>query len=378
MIIPKFVIGKVHNVVNTFKNFEFEIELEDQELVPVRYTSPFFNYGGGGVIAPPQIGNMVLCLYDDASNQYYYISTIVSTNEYPWVYDPSPGIVPLIKDKNFYTDKNIPQKIHFTNEVDSGLRISRKKLKKYIDSKVELKSEFGKKVSLIDSPTHSHVLIRNEHGDGIRIVSHDWPMGKYPNPIYPTRSIVIVSKGPQFYNTFNGSMNMAVTEGTEFNIQNFSTGTHGSNGSSTIPAPPGETTKASPENRVGNINLRSKNSDINIAVNGDKSEIYITTPKARLEIREDGTIFINSQASINLKSEGNINMKSSENINIEAGGQVNIKSGDNFNIQSSDALNLKSTNNCNVDGKQVHLNSGFSTAAGSTDEIQIKRNAYGE
>jgi len=383
----KFEIGVVVDVQDTFKNFNFIAKLENGEQVPVVYTSPFFHYGGGGVIAMPNIGSTVILLLDEKNNYYYYISTILPHKKFDWIYDPSPDVMPVTSDQTIYTEKNIPQKILFTNEVDSGLKISRKKLKKYIDAKVELKSEFGKKIALIDSPMHSHVLMRNEHGDGIRIISHDWLAGTngYPHPIYPSRSIIVFSKGPQFYTTTTGSMNIRVADGTECNIENYSTGAFGSNTSGAQPVQnPSPTStlvaknKDFPASRVGNINIRSKKSDINIAVNGTESEIYITTPKARIEIRDDGTVLIHSVGTINLKAEGDINMKSSENVNIEAGNKVNIKSGDNFNIQSSKTLNLKSSDNCNVDGKQIHLNSGFSTEAGSPRDIEIQKNAYGE
>ena len=373
--LSKFEIGVVVDVQDTFKSFNFIARLENGEEISVIYTTPFFHFGGGGLLALPNIGSKVILMFDERTNQYYYVSTIVTNVNYEWIYDPSLKVLPLTSDKNIYTDKNIPQKIGFTNEADSGLKISRKKLKRYIDAKVELKSEFGKKIALVDSPMNSHVLMRNEHGDGIRIISHDWAAGSvgYPHPIYPSRSIISYSKGPQFYTTVRGSMNLLVADGLEFNIQNFSTGAYGPSGVSSTGAPD------QPSDRVGNINIRSKNSDINIAVNGNESEIYITTPKARIEIRDDGTVLIHSTGTINLKSDGDINLKSASNINMEAGGEFNLKSTSNFNIQSTGGqTNIKSSDNCNVDGAQIHLNSGFSSEANSPEEIDIQNNAYGE
>lgn len=405
-----FKIGVVIDVQDVNKRFEFLARLEDGREITVLYTSPFFFVGGGGQLTPPNTGSLVIIMEHSSANSlnYYYISTIVGGTPPDWIYDPSIKILPLTEDPTIYTEKNIPQKIHYTNEVGSGLRISRKKLLPYIDSKVELKSEFNKKISLIDSPMHSHILMRNEHGDGIRIVSHDWLAMSptlAPHPIYPSRSIIVFSKGPQFYTTTRGLMDMKVVDGTEFNIQNYSTGAFGPSGHIAPPpsAPASEAIPSRNKNyssaRVGNINIRSINSDVNIAVNGTESEIYITTPKARVEIREDGTVLIHSAATINLRADGDItmksnngninmeagggaiNLKSSSNCNIQAGSDVNIKSSDNLKVQSGKIMNLKAQENCNVDGLQIHLNSGFSTVAAeasSPRQINIQKNAYGE
>lgn len=406
----KFKIGIVVDVEDTYKKFTFTVKFENGERASVTYTSPYFFFGGGGTITPPNVGSLVIVMVHDTdeTKNYYYISTIVGGKPPDWVYDPSFKVLPLVEDPTIYTDKNIPQKIHYTNEIGSGLRISRKKLKKYIDAKVELKSEFGKKISLVDSPMHSHVLMRNEHGDGIRIVSHDWLAGTagYPHPIYPSRSIIVFSKGPQFYTTTRGLMDMKVVDGTEFNIQNYSTGAFGPPG--TVEQPVQASSTSSPlvsknkdysSARVGNINIRSINSDVNIAVNGTESEIYITTPKARVEIREDGTVLIHSAATINLRADGDItmksnngsinmeagggaiNLKSSSNCNIQSGSEVNIKASAALKAQSGDVMSLKAGANCNVDGTQIHLNSGFSTEAGQAKtprQIDIQKNAYGE
>lgn len=404
-----FKIGTVVDVQDSFKNFTLLVDLGNNEKTSVFYTSPFFFVGGGGQVTPPNIGSKVIVMEDKKNNRFFYISTIVSQISEDNVYDPSHKVLPKTEDPTIYTEKNIPQKVSYTNEVGSGLRISRKKIagkKPYIDAKVELKSEFGKKVSLIDSPMNSHVLMRNEHGDGIRIVSHDWSVGPYPHPIYPSRSVIVFSKGPQFYTTTRGLMDMKVVDGTEFNIQNYSTGAFGPAGSATQPVQSSSVTstlvsknKDYSAARVGNINIRSVNSDVNIAVNGTQSEIYITTPKARVEIREDGTVLIQSSATINLRAEGDItmksnngsinmeagggdiNLKSSSNLNLQSGEELNIKAGDALKAQAGAAMSLKASDNCNIDGSQIHLNSGFSTAAGnaaSPRQINIQRNAYGE
>lgn len=404
----KFEIGVVTDVQDIYKHFNFTVEIEGGEKTSVIYTSPFFFFGGGGQLTPPNIGSKVIVMFDKVKKFYYYVSTIVGMTNPDWIYDPSLKVLPLTADPTIYTDKNIPQKVNYTNEIGSGLKISRKKLRKYIDAKVELKSEFGKKIALVDSPTNSHVLMRNEHGDGIRIISHDWLAGTtgYPHPIYPSRSIIVFSKGPQFYTTTRGLMDMKVVDGTEFNIQNYSTGAFGP---SEYEAPPVQSSSTDvpliPRNkdyssaRIGNINIRSVNSDVNIAVKGTESEIYITTPKARVEIREDGTVLIHSAATINLRADGDItmksnngsinmeagggsiNLKSSSNLNIQTGEEVNIKAGNALKAQAGDVISLNASENCNIDGKQVHLNSGFSTAAGDAAtprQIDIQRNAYGE
>lgn len=273
-------------------------------VIDVVYVSPFYFLNGGGVLAIPEVGSKVIVLTDTNTDESYYLGTIIDTPSNP----EKGGMIGWkpISEPNVYSERGIPQKVTFTNQVGSGLKISRRFYPKYIDCKVNLDSEKGKRISLSDSPKSDCVLIRNEHGDGIVITSQE-------NDVHADRSIEVKSKGLQQYVSFQSAMNLYVMEGKDINIENFSTGANSN-------------TTAATKGRFGNINLKSHNADINIVGKGSESNIFITTPKARVEIKADGSVLIDSQGDIRMQSLGNIELKSTAgDISLEAL-NINMKS----------------------------------------------------
>ena len=275
-----------------------------QTNLEVTYVSPFYFPNGGGVLAIPEVGSKILMFSNDDDANIYYLGTVIDYPDNPMVggkTDWSP-----IGANRIYSEKNIPQKVMYTNQVGAGLTISRKFLPDYINTKVNLDSEKGKRISLSDSPKSDCVLIRNEHGDGIVITSKE-------NDVHADRSIEVKSKGLQQYVSFQSAMNLYVIEGKDINVENFSTGANSN-------------TTAAASGRFGNINLKSHNADINIVGKGSESNIFITTPKARVEIKADGSVLIDSQGSIRMQSLGNIELKSTAgDISMEAL-NINMKS----------------------------------------------------
>ena len=264
-----------------------------------------------------------------ADKETYYLGTIIDYPENQMV-GGKLGFTPL-GDSNIYSEKNIPQKITFTNQAGAGLEISRKFLPNYINCKVNLNSEKGKRISLSDSPKSDAVLIRNEHGDGIVITSKE-------NDIHADRSIEVKSKGLQQYVCFQSGMNLYVIEGKDLNIENFSTGANAN-------------VNAGDNGRFGNINIKSHNADINITGKGSNSNVFITTPKARVEIKSDGSVLIDSVGDIRMQSLGNIELKSTAgNISMEA---LNI--------------NMKSTLNTSIEAQVNFAAKGSATATLTTD-----------
>jgi hypothetical protein len=353
----KFEEGIVMSTVDDTKLLKILVKLKNLDgiIVEAIYTTPFFSLDGGGVIAVPDVGTSVLLVYDRTSGKAYYIASIVEPPEI------SPGGAKLdfsvVGDNKIYSERGMPQKLLFTNQANAGLKITRKALPSYINSKVDIDSENGKRISLNDSPNADWVMIRNEHGDGIVIASDG-------NNIHSERSIEIKSKGMQQYVSMQSGMNFYVIDGKDINIENFSTGAFSN-------------TRSVDVGRYGNINLRSHTSDISIVGKGVDSKIFITTPKARIQIASDGSIILDSIGSITMNSTGNINLNATASINI-AGASVNIKSEGTLSMQSGSNFYAKSGGIAAIDGTLVHLNSNLALPTTIEPTLPPGRNDYGE
>ena len=95
--------------------------------------------------------------------------------------------------------------------------------------------------------------------------------------------------------------------------------------------------------------------------------------------------------TLNMHSKENMHMRSNADIKVQAtnlynfvsdtaytqaAGAINIKSGDKTNIDSGAEINLLASNNVNLDGSQVHFNSGNAGAATESKESVIAGSSY--
>lgn len=326
----KFITGIVIDNRDTSKRGRMLVKFEGQSETAseVIYTSPYFTTNGGGVLAVPEVGSEIIALEDSEKTKIYYIATIV---DFPSQNEVGGGLKEfnVISDPYVYTEREKPQKVNFTNQFGAGLKISRRVLPKLLSTKVDLSSEGGKRITLSDSPESNLIMIRNEHGDGIIITSEQ-------SDVHPERSIEIKSVGQQNYVSFQSGINFYVIDGRDINIENFSSGAFAN-------------TSAATKGRFGNINLRSSEADISIVGKGQGSEIFIVTPKARIQINLDGSVNIEAL---------NVNIKSALNMTLEA---------QNLSIKSTN-LNIKSDALLNVDSPAINVNTqaitGLSTPVG--------------
>lgn len=353
----RFITGIVTSNFSREQDGTFTVKSADtygQEL-EVIYTSPAYLLNGGGVLSIPEIGSEVLVLQDLDKHKNYYIATIL---DFP-PNDTSSGDpnFKLIGDNYVYSERDKPQRVTFTNAANAGLKISRRALPEYIDCKVVLDSEGGKRISLSDSDNADWIIIRNEHGDSIVLTGE-------ANDIFPERSLEVKTKGSQQYVTFESGMHFYIIDGRDFTIENYSSGANAN-------------TTAGEKGRFGNITLRSYEKDINIVAKGSTSQIFITTPKARIVIQEDGSVSIESLGSVNIKSQLDINLEATNSINLKAA-NVNISSDANTAIQSNGIFSAKSTGIAAIDGSQLHLNSQLSIPVVTVPIQDSPKNDYGE
>jgi hypothetical protein len=329
-----------------------------ENLISVIYTSPYAAGWEGGFIAIPEVGEQVLICQPDESISWYYQSTIISTNPALPTIEESELIETdnLLPDSDIYKARGVPQKIVLKDTRGNQLSLKALANNKFLNIGAELKSSVGKKLLLSDSPKMDCVILRNEHGDGIKITSS-------ADPVSPARALELHSRGPQKFISRESQIDLIVKEGRECNITNESTGLNRNS--------------AEPE-KYGNINISSKNKDINLTVFEEDGKVFIDALGSNgiIQIDSGNKITIWATDNIEIRSGKDIKLKSDSKISIESGSDINIKSGGNLNLDASRITNIRSDSNVNIDGSQVHLNSGSSSPANGTD-VQKLNNSYG-
>ena len=90
------------------------------------------------------------------------------------------------------------------------------------------------------------------------------------------------------------------------------------------------------------------------------------------------TLNMHSKENMHMRSNADIKVQAtnlydfvSDTVYTQAAGAINIKSGDKTNIDSGAEINLLASNNVNLDGSQVHFNSGNAGAATESKESVI-------
>lgn len=334
--------GTVTSNIDGYHKGRFKAEFPKYGEREIIYTSPMYRVNGGGFLAIPSEGDIILAAYDDTDEKWYYHSTVVDVELLE-----EDRRIPNFKEitgSQDYSKDSKPVSVKMQNQVGAGLDITRnfRPVPMTAINYVNLVSERGKKVGLDDSPGVEAVVIQNQHGDGVLV------KGETDN-YYAGRSINVKSVGPQSFHVANSYMNLKVQEGQDLTIENKSTGAMAQRPSEQY-WPNGK----QPCRRWGGIYLRSENGDVSIAANADSGNpeedgrIFITTPKARIQILQDGSITLDSTDSIKIRTDGNLNME---------GQDVNIKANGSLNIQSSSDASISSGGNVNANGQEIHLNS---------------------
>tara|TARA_R110000868_G_scaffold189781_1_gene433368 strand:- start:279 stop:2570 length:2292 start_codon:yes stop_codon:yes gene_type:complete len=118
----------------------------------------------------------------------------------------------------------------------------------------------------------------------------------------------------------------------------------------------------------GTFNL-SAVEEFNIASGNVNIEAYYTMNQKAT------TLNMHSKENMHMRSNADIKVQAtnlydfvSDTVYTQAAGAINIKSGENTNIQSGAEINLLASNNVNLDGSQVHFNSGNAGSASDSAE----------
>lgn len=330
-----------------------------QDYFSVNYVSPYSALHHGGMVAIPEIGVEILITQPDGSdNEWYYIGSIFSPRE---GIDQSgtehlDAKNPSVPDREVYRARGKPQRIVISDPLGNKLVLSSSYNPKFFNWKAALISQIGKILELNDSPHIDSILLKNEHGDGIKIISS-------PQEMSAGRSIELEAKGPLKHISRESEIELLVVEGREIDIVNESTGF---NRDMNMPE------------RYGNINIRSKKNDINLTTDDEDGSIYITSlgSGARVQVASNGDIIIHAAKGIGIKAGENLDLKADGNITLDAGGDVNILASGDTNIEGS-KVGVKGSSEVAADASQIHLNSGKASGATGTD-VQKGTNNYGD
>jgi hypothetical protein len=324
----------------------------DDGLHKVVYTSPFYKFNGGGVIALPSEGDRVLVTKVRTDNpeepSFYYLATAVyqPSVESGEVRSESKAI--RSEDKPIYGSRGKPTTQAFANIAGAGLYVTRdingNASPPRITNEVTLKSEAGNEVNTGSTGTQ----IRNEHGDCIIL-------NGIGNDVYGERTLNVITKSNQEYKSEVGDITMKINDGGDINIINDSTGWNSlgaigaAAGAFNTPKPPGVAGGLFPWS--GNVRLKSKWRNIDLAAEGPASKINIVTNTAKIQVDAlTGSINIFGGTSLSLNSLGSISLNAGTDISLNAGGLLSLNSVGLASVKSGSVTNISSAGTTNIEG----------------------------
>jgi hypothetical protein len=293
-------------------------KLKKDAAFPVVYTSPYYRNNAGGMIAIPQEGSHILAVYNDSPEEeehlLYYHSTIVAEpvlNNYDKeALKHVNTFFKNVRDNDskakVYGSRGKPVTQTFTNDAGAGLYIQREYAAPQISDSVTIKQQLGSEVNV----GSTGVQIRNEQGDHISL--NAMGMDYKGTDAGPARSLIIETRGPQEMKCLASDVNIRVIDGGDINIENNSTGF--ASFGAFAPGIPSIIPGAFPWS--GNIRLKSRYRNIDLAALGDFSHVNIITKGAQIQV--------DSLGAVKIVTAGSIDFAAGQDINMTAGGSVNI------------------------------------------------------
>lgn len=264
----------------------------------VMYTTPYGGNANHGFYAIPEVGDDILIAQPDDSTEWYYMSTVVKyksgvgeSSDNPTTILGDDIVNQILPNDKIYNANGTPQKMGIKTPLGNTVILSDSRSTEYTDTGIKLRSSKGKTLILNDSTGIDSIIMRNEHGDHVKIST-----GSVPEKGQGARMIEIETVGSIRIFSREGDINMRVVDGREINIENTSTGSH-----KTKPGSDG----------FGNINLKSQYNDINLTVKNKDGKV---------NIKAEG-----SSGEVNVSSKGTINMNADKGISIQSPADITIK-----------------------------------------------------
>lgn len=296
----KILTGTVISNLDETETGRLQVRPEATDYtVEVIYCTPYSGGPHSGFFAIPEMNSKVLITQPDNSKDWFFLSCII---DYPDVHSTEvlTEYDSLLPDRKMFTGGLIPQRYGLKSPMGNGIVLSDKRSKGNQNIGVKVFGSSGKGLYIQEDPLTDCVILRNEHGDRIKIQSSGKNSG-FSGP----RGISIECKGSVNITAMEGDVNLEVIDGREINITNKSTGSKSFDGVDTAP---------------GNINIHSLHNDINIQATADTGRVFIDAngPDSLVQIRSGGKVSLHSVDDLELRSEqGDINLKAFGTINIQ-------------------------------------------------------------
>lgn len=302
----KALVGVVKSCKDVDKKGTIKVafpDFADNRPTSVTYTSPFYRGNAGGMVAIPEVGTQVVCLHNEnqkpGEEPFYYLNSVVNqpkdtSNEGNENYQPIR--TGDSKAKIYSDDSYAPVTQTFTNSVGAGLYIHREYTDTRISNNVTLKAESGDEVNV----GYRGIQISNNLGD--HIVLNNSKGTDYHAP----RSLSVETINQQQYKCTNSDILWKIKDGGDYLIENNSTGAYAIDGT-----------------KYGNIRLKSRERNIDLAALGSDSHVNIITQGATIQVNGEGKVTIVTSKDLNIQAN-NINMTATNDLNIVANGTAQV------------------------------------------------------
>lgn len=284
-------IGEVKDNKDIFGLGNILVHSDAGEAITVKYTTPYLAGRNGGLIAIPEVGSQVLICKPDNSDDWFYMGSITHPAIGEALGQGYETLAPFNKtealfDPQVYKARGVPQRVIFSSAKGNKMVLSDEYAPDYGNIYAKLESSNGKLLALIDSPEVDSIILRNEEGDRIKISMR-------ANGTSARRSIEIEAQGPISIVSRESEVKLHVVDGKEINILNESTGSKRINSDDPTP---------------GNINITSKNADVNVVTNSKNGVIRLEAQgdNGHVVIDSGGTVQINGSKGVQITSEQDI------------------------------------------------------------------------
>jgi len=301
-------VGTVKGNGDILQSGGISVESDSGDVIWVKYTTPYLAGRSGGFIAIPEVGSQVLICRPDNSDDWFYLGSITSPQVGEALgggYETSPprNKEETLFDPQIYKARGVPQRVVISSAKGNKLTMSDEYAQDYSNIYTKLESGNGKVLILADSPNANGsadgvdaIILRNEKGDRVKISMSQ-------NGSSAGRSIEIEAQGPINIISRESELKLHVVDGKEINILNESTGSKRIGANDPTP---------------GNINITSKNADINVTTNSKNGVV-------RLEAKgTDGHIVLESQGTVQIHGEKGVAITSGQNIDIQSDGIIQL------------------------------------------------------
>jgi len=298
--------------------------------------------GAGGLLAFPEVGDIVICARDEDRDAWVYLSTVNNViTDFDYLIDESANdnikkayplgtFVANWGPPNPYQYTLTPQLVSLMSTLGAGIYAVDAATDEALYRHVTVKSSADNRLTISDVPGNEGVWMTVNAGtdeiqpqDIVKISGT-----KTADPLGP-RSIQLVCKNNIWQESYSGNFRIGVYNGGLLEIINES---------------PEELKVAGVDGiRTGEVYLTSLHNDIHL---------HVRKQGKRVIIQSDG----NAENVIELRSTGSVKVHAGGNIDLDSGGEINIKA----------------VGNVNIDGANIYLKSDQATP-GQIEKTNIER-----